>query len=58
MQNKAKTIKIIRGCHGSLNGTSAPVPTLLISQEEKIRYMSDLVTGYSSSAADLIPAFI
>lgn len=58
MQSKAKTIKIIRSCHGSLNGTSAPVPTLLISQEDKIKYTSDLVTGYSSSAADLILAFI
>lgn len=58
MQNKAKPIKIIRGCHGSLNGTSVLVPTLLISQEGKIRYTGDLVTGYRSSAADLILVFI
>lgn len=56
MQNKVKAIKIIQCCHGSLGGTSAPLRTL--SQERKIKYMSDLVNVYSSSATYLIPAFI
>lgn len=56
MQKKVKRIKIIQCCHGSLGGTSVPIHTL--SQERKIKYMSDLVKVYSSSATYIVPAFI
>lgn len=34
MQNKVKAIKVVKGCHGSLDGISSPAPTLLRSRKE------------------------